>query len=102
MKNHWRQKLTNEQIATIFHLYQQGYSKAVIARTVRQTCGVALSTTYYHLDTLQATERLAMREMVRDLIRQGFNTMQIAEKWELPLAEVNIIYAGKRINQPQG
>jgi DNA-binding NarL/FixJ family response regulator len=97
MRNHWRQKLSNEQIATIFHLYRQGYSKAIIARTVRQTCKVALSTTYYHLDTLQATERLAKRQLIIELINQGLNTQQIANEWEVPLAEVNTIYAGKRI-----
>jgi hypothetical protein len=98
MKNHWRQKLSNEQIATIFYLYRQGYSKAIIARTVRQSCGVALSTTYYHLDTLEATERLAMRELIRELIKQGFTTIQIAQKWNMPLIKVNQIYAGKRLD----
>lgn len=97
MKNHWRQKLTNEQIATIFHLYQQGYSKAIIARTVRQSCGVALSTTYYHLDRLQETELLAMRALIRELIQQGHTTRQIADAWGQELSAINTIYAGKRI-----
>ena len=93
MKNHWRQKLTNEQIATIFHLRQQGYTKAIIAKTVRGHCGVALSTTYYHLDQLEVAERIAMREQIIELIRQGNTTRDIAEAWDQPLEVINRLYA---------
>jgi hypothetical protein len=98
MKNSWRQKLTNEQINTITYLYQQGYSKAVIARTVRQTSGVALSTTYYHIDAIEQNERLALKETIRQYILKGYNTGQIAIMLKRPLVEVNVIYAGKRLN----
>lgn len=94
MKNHWRQKLTNEQIATIFHLRQQGYSKAIIAKTVRQHCAVALSTTYYHLDQVEQAEKLAMKEQIRFLIRNGYTTRDIAEEWNQPLEVINKVYAG--------
>lgn len=96
MKNHWRQKLTNEQIATIFYLRQLGYTKAIIAKTVRQQCNVALSTTYYHLDRLEVAEKLAMREQIRTLIKQGMTTREIAKEWQQPLEVVNKIYAGQR------
>lgn len=98
MKTHWRQKLSNEQIATIFHLRQIGYTKAVIAKTVRQHCGVALSTTYYHLDQVEIAERIALRELILQLIKQGYNTQQIAIEWKQPLDKINQIYAGKRLN----
>lgn len=98
MKSHWRQKLTNEQIATIFHLRQKGYSKAIIAKTVRQHCGVALSTAYYHLDQLEVVERAALKEQIRGLIQQGYTTGEIAKEWEQPLEVINKIYAGKRVN----
>lgn len=98
MKTHWRQKLTNEQIATIFYLYGQGYSKAVIARTVKQSCNVALSTTYYHLDQVELAERMAKKTQIIQLIQAGMNTMQIALLWNVPLDEINQIYAGKRLN----
>lgn len=98
MKSHWRQKLTNEQIATIFYLRQKGYTKAIIAKTVRQQCGVALSTTYYHLDSLESVERAALKEQIRSLIHQGFTTGQIAKEWQQPLEVINKIYAGKRID----
>ena len=98
MKTHWRQKLSNEQIATIFHLKSIGYTKAIIAKTVRQHCGVALSTTYYHLDQVEQVERLAQRELVLQLIKQGYNTMEIAIEWKQPLEKINQIYAGKRLN----
>lgn len=92
------QKLTNEQIATIFHLRQLGYSKAIISKTVKQKCGVALSTTYYHLDQLEIAERMALREAILQMIRQGYNTMQIALLWQQPLDKINQIYAGKRLD----
>lgn len=98
MKTHWRQKLSNEQIATIFHLKSIGYTKAIIAKTVRQHCGVALSTTYYHLDQLEVAERLAVREQIRQLIKQGYTTKQIATEWEQPLESINKIYAGQRLD----
>lgn len=98
MRSHWRQKLSNEQIATIFHLYRQGYTKAIIATTVKQSCGVALSTTYYHLDKLEITERLAKRELIHALIKQGYTTADIAKQWNVPLLQINQIYAGKRVN----
>ena len=97
MKTHWRQKLSNQQISTIFYLYGQGYSKAVIARIVKQTCDVALSTTYYHLDQVEQAERMAKREQILQLIKQGYNTKEIAVNWGVPLEEVNKLYAGKRI-----
>jgi hypothetical protein len=97
MKTHWRQKLSNQQISTIFYLYGQGYSKAIIARTVKQTCDVALSTTYYHLDQVEQAERMAKREQIRLLIQQGYTTGLIAKEWNMPLEEVNKLYAGKRI-----
>lgn len=98
MKTHWRQKLSNEQIATIFHLRGIGYSKAIIAKTVRQQCGVALSTTYYHLDQLEVAERIAVKELIRQLIKQGYNTKQIADEWGKPLEAINKIYAGQRLD----
>ena len=98
MRSHWRQKLSNEQIATIFYLYGQGYAKSVIARTVKQSCGVALSTTYYHIERVEHTERMARKAEIRILIQQGFNTKQISIMWSTPLSEVNKLYAGKRIN----
>jgi DNA-binding MarR family transcriptional regulator len=98
MKTSWRQKLSNEQIATIFFLRQRGYSKAIIAKTVKAHCGVALSTTYYHLDRIEAAETMAFRQTIIEYIQRGYTTGQLAEMWDIELAVINRAYAGKRLN----
>jgi hypothetical protein len=90
------QKLSNEQIATIFYLHSQGFNKSVIARSVKYHCGVALSTTYYHLDKVEKIALHAKKQQIRAYLTQGLTTRDVARMWQLPLAEVNHIYAGKR------
>jgi len=92
------QKLTNEQIATIFYLNHRGFSKAVIARSVKHHCGVSLSITYYHLDKIEEASRIATRQLIRTYLAEGYTTRDIASIWGIPLADVNQMYAGKRVN----
>jgi hypothetical protein len=87
------QKLSNEQIATILYLRQQGYPKSIIAKTVHVHCKVSLSITYYHLDKLESVERIALKQLIRDYIREGLTTRHIADMWGTPLSYVNDIYA---------
>lgn len=98
MKTSWRQKLSNEQIATIFFLRQRGYSKAIIAKTVKIHCDVALSTAYYHLDRIEIAELMAFRQTIIEYIKQGYTTGQLAEMWNMDLGVINRAYAGKRLD----
>ena len=92
------QKLSNGQIATIFYLNSLGFSKAVIARSVKTHCGVSLSVTYYHLDKIEVAQRIATRQLIRTYLQEGYTTSDIAKIWNLPLEEVNKMYVGQRID----
>jgi len=92
------QKLTNEQIATIFYLDHLGFNKAVIARSVKQHCNVSLSVTYYHLDKIEEASRIATRQLIRTYLQEGYTTGDISKIWGIPLEEVNKMYVGKRVN----
>jgi hypothetical protein len=92
------QKLTNEQIATIFYLDYMGFTKSVIARSVKDHCGVSLSVTYYHLDKIEQASRIATVQLIRTYLQEGYTTSDISKIWGIPLEEVNKMYVGKRVN----
>jgi hypothetical protein len=96
--NKRNQKLTNEQIATIFYLSSLGFNKAVIARSVKTHCGVSLSITYYHIDKIEQAQRIAMRQLIRTYLQEGYTTGDISKIWGISLEEVNKIYVGERVN----
>jgi hypothetical protein len=87
------QKLTDRQINTVIYLYSKGVPTILIARTLQMLQGVALSTTYYHVDKIEAEKRMLRRAQIVALIHKGYNTKQIADQWNMPLADVNKIYA---------
>jgi hypothetical protein len=96
MKSARNQKLTDQQIATIKHLKASGYQTITIARVCKSVHGVALSTTYYHVRTLKVedwAERRRMRAKIRELLFNGLTTSDVAREWNMPLAEVNRLYA---------
>jgi hypothetical protein len=85
-------KLSDAQIATIGYLRRQRVPTIIIARTLQMLQGVALSTTYYHVDKLEVVERVTKKAIIVELLQKDYNTLQIAERLNMTLAEVNKIY----------
>lgn len=98
------QKLTDEQIATIKFLKSSGIQLSLIAQTLAETYGVSKSIAYYHCSDnrdsydyqakkIKEAQKQLVRERIHNLIENGYNTQQVAEEWNMPLAIVNKIYS---------
>lgn len=87
------QKLTNSQIATISYLRGHKIPVIVIARALRELQGVALSTTYYHVSKNELSDRMQKKANIVCMIKQGYNTKQIADMLGESLEYINKIYA---------
>lgn len=90
------QKLTDNQIATIKYLREEGYSTIIIARLAKQLYGIGLSTTYYHCQTIDPKweAKKKIKQAIKIKLEQGFTTQQLAVKWGIPLQVLNKLYVG--------
>jgi hypothetical protein len=88
--------LTDNQIATIKYLREEGYSTIIIARLANQLYGIGLSTTYYHCQTIdpEYVYRKRVQRVIREQIEQGYTTRDVAEMWKIPLEVINKLYVG--------
>ena len=103
MKTGTNQRLTNEQIHTIKHLKENGVRISIIARVLKTSYGVSLSTAYYHCSDnresydyharkVREARHQQIQQKICGMIKNGMTTQDIAIEWNMPLAQVNKIY----------
>lgn len=85
-------KLTPQQINTIAYLHGEGIRTIVIARTLQMMAGVALSATYHHVTKLETASNKDIKERIKQLVRAGHNTSQVADLIGMDLGKVNKLY----------
>lgn len=104
MRTATNQKLSNEQIATIKHLKNNGVRISLISKVIATTYGVSPSTAYYHASDnresydyqarkIKEAQLQRTKQRIHDMIHgKGMTTGEIAAYWNMPLATVNKIY----------